>query len=62
MYNIQNYFGVLRDGRASNCRQRFFSQTRGARSIDCAHDNISQADIWSCFMANTFLSPRFRTG
>jgi len=41
---------------------RFFLQTRETRSIDCAHDNISRADIWSCFMANTFLSPRFRTG
>lgn len=27
----------------------------GTQSIDCARDNISRADIWSCFMANTFL-------
>lgn len=43
------------DERPGNCRQWFFSQTRGPRSIDCARDNISRSDIWSCFMANTFL-------
>lgn len=58
MYKIQNYFG---DGLGEQT-EIFFAETHGTRSIDCAHDNISWADIWSCFMANTFLSPRFRTG
>lgn len=59
MYEIRSYSMWGMDRRVTVGRD-FFSQTRRARSIDCAHDNISRADIWSCFMANTFLSPRFR--
>lgn len=48
---------MLCDRRTSNCRRRFFSQTREARSIDCAHDNISRADIYDRALWLTLFSP-----